>query len=106
VLVGSLGLEVVFVVCILAAGFFRSPVFAIFPTVVGEYYGRAYSSENYAVLYTSKLWGSVFAGTVASVLIATIGWSRSFLLGAGILALSGLLLFTVRPVERGTALER
>lgn len=100
VLVGGLGLGPVFVACILVAGFFRSPVFAIFPTVVGDYYGRAYSSENYAVLYTAKLWGSVFAGTVASVLVATVGWSQSFLFGAGILALGGVALFAVRPVDR------
>lgn len=102
VLVGNLGLDLLFVACILIAGFFRSPVFAIFPTIVGEYYGPAYSSENYALLYTAKLWGSVFAGTVASILIATIGWSQSFLFGAGSMALAGLLVFVIRPVERGT----
>ncbi|MFC6974362.1 MFS transporter [Halomicroarcula sp. GCM10025709] len=102
VLAGNLGIGLAFVACILVAGFFRSPVFAIFPTVVGEYYGRTYSSENYAVLYTAKLWGSVFAGTGASVLVSTVGWSRSFLLGAGVLALGGAVLFTVRPVKRPT----
>lgn len=100
VVAGAQGVGPLFVAAIAVAGFFRSPTFAIFPAVVGDFYGRAYSSENYAVLYTAKLWGSVFAGTVASVLIATIGWSESFLLGAGLLAAAGLLVFTIDPVNR------
>ena len=100
---GAQGIGFLFVAAVAVAGFFRSPTFAIFPAVVGEFYGRAYSSENYAVLYTAKLWGSVFAGTVASVLIATIGWSESFLLGAGALGLAGLLVFTIDPVDRADA---
>jgi OFA family oxalate/formate antiporter-like MFS transporter len=100
---GTQGVGALFVAAVAVAGFFRSPVFAIFPAVVGEFYGRSYSSENYAVLYTAKLWGSVFAGTVASVLIATIGWSESFLLGAGLLGLAGLVVFTIEPVDRADA---
>ena len=100
VVAGTQGVEILFVAAVAVAGFFRSPAFAIFPAVVGDFYGRTYSSENYALLYTAKLWGSVFAGTVASVLIATIGWSESFLLGAGMLGLAGLVVFTIEPVDR------
>ena len=99
VVAGHLGIGVGFVICVAVAGFFRSPVFAIFPNLIGTYYGSAYSSENYAVLYTAKLWGSVFAGTVASLLIATIGWSASFLIGGGLMALAGILVFAVRPIS-------
>lgn len=73
-------------------------MFAIFPTLIGEYYGRRYSSENYATLYTAKLWGSLFAGSVASVLITRVGWSVSFLFGAILMGLAGLSVFTLRPV--------
>lgn len=97
---GAGGLTLLFVACIAIAGFFRSPAFVIFPTLVGEYYGRAYSSENYAALYTAKLWGSLFAGSIASLLVATVGWSVAFLSGAVLLGLAGLSLFAVRPVDR------
>lgn len=100
VVAGSQGLGLVFIALVGAAAFFRSPVFAVFPGLVGEYYGVAYSSENYAVLYTGKLWGSLLGGTVTSVLIAAIGWGESFLLGAALLALAGVAMFGVRPVER------
>lgn len=92
-------LAVPFVVLVGVAAFFRSPVFAIFPSLVGEYYGTAHSSENYAVLYTGKLWGSVFGGVVTSALVAALGWTATFLLGAGLLALTGLATLSVRPVE-------
>ena len=100
VAVGTRGAAPTFVVCIAVAGFFRSPAFAIFPTLVGDYYGRTYSSENYAVLYTAKLWGSLFAGSVASVLTTRVGWSATFLLGAALMGLAGLSLFAVQPIVR------
>jgi len=97
---GSSGIAPVFIICVAVAGFFRSPVFAIFPTLIGEYYGRKYSSENYATLYTAKLWGSLFAGSVASILITRVGWSISFLIGAILMGLAGLSVFTIRPVSK------
>ncbi|MDY6764692.1 MAG: OFA family MFS transporter, partial [Halobacteria archaeon] len=97
VMVGGIGMEVAFVALVGAAAFFRSPVFSIFPSVVGDYYGEAHSSENYALLYTAKVWGGVFGGTVTSLLIASMGWSNSFFLGAALLVLSGLASFFLRP---------
>ena len=100
IIVGNRGITSIFVVCIGIAGFFRSPVFAIFPTLIGEYYGRTYSSENYAALYTAKLWGSLFAGTLGSLLIAIVGWSEVFLLSAGLLGLAGMSIFTIEPIDQ------
>jgi len=88
-----------FVVLLGAAAFFRSPVFSIVPSLVGEYYGQARSSENYAVLYTAKAWGGIGGGVVASLLITRVGWSMAFLLGAAALSVVGLSLTRLRPVE-------
>ena len=98
VALGEQGIVVGFVVLVSATAFFRSPTFAIFPTIIGEYYGRARSSENYAILYTAKLFGGVFGGTVASGLVVTIGWSSSFAIGAGLLVLAGIATSFLRPV--------
>jgi len=103
VVAGGQGFGAAFVALVGAAAFFRSPVFAVFPGLIGDYYGTANSSENYAVLYTGKLWGSVLGGTVTSVLIASLGWGQSFLLAAGLLALAGVAMFAVRPVDRTPA---
>jgi len=88
-----------FVVLLGAAAFFRSPVFSIVPSLVGEYYGQARSSENYAVLYTAKVWGGIGGGVVASLLITRVGWSTAFLLGAVALSAVGLSLTRLRPVD-------
>ena len=101
VVAGSHGLEVLFVVLVAAAAFFRSPVFGIFPTLVADYYGTARSSENYATLYTAKLPGGVVGGTVTGALIAGLGWSRSFVLGGGVLVLAGLAALSLRPTSVG-----
>ena len=99
VVVGAQGLAAPFVALVAAAAFFRSPVFGIFPTLVAEYYGTARSSENYAAVYTAKIPGGVVGGTVAGALVVTLGWSRSFYLGAGLLALAGVAAFLLRPVS-------
>lgn len=95
-LVGNAWSPWVFVAFAGAAALFRSPAFAIFPSLVGEYYGLARSSENYALLYTAKLWGSLFGGTVASALIIAIGWRPSFLLAAGGIGIAGVATTLLR----------
>lgn len=100
VLAGEAGLAAGFVVLVAATLFFRSPAFAIYPAIVGTYYGRVHSSENYAAMYTAKLIGGVFGGSVASLLVVRLGWSRSFALGGLALLLSGVALAFLRPVDR------
>jgi len=96
---GEMGYGVAFVGALGAAAFFRSPVFSVVPALVGEYYGQARSSENYALLYTAKVWGGVGGGVVASGLIADVGWEATFLLGAAAMTGVGLLAGLLRPVE-------
>jgi len=96
---GEAGHGWLFVGLLGAAAFFRSPVFSVTPALVGDYYGQARSSQNYALLYTAKVWGGIGGGVVASALIATVGWSNSFLLGAVGMSAVGLLSGLLRPVD-------
>jgi len=96
---GARGYASLFVVFVGAAAFFRSPVFAIFPSLVGRYYGEARSSENYAAIYTAKVPGGVFGGTVTGVLIATVGWSTAFYIGAVLVVGAGVGALSLRPVQ-------
>ena len=93
------GGAVAYVGLIAAASFFRSPVFSVIPSLVGDYYGTSHNSENYALLYSSKLWGGVVGGTVTSVLIVRLGWHPTFLLGAGLLLVAAAATAFLRPVE-------
>ncbi|AUV82696.1 oxalate:formate antiporter [Salinigranum rubrum] len=102
VFVGARGLAIPFILLVAAAAFFRSPVFGIFPTLVAEYYGAARSSENYAAVYSAKIPGGVVGGTVAGALVVTLGWSRSFYLGAALLVFAGVAALALRPVSLDT----
>jgi OFA family oxalate/formate antiporter-like MFS transporter len=100
---GVRGYGTLFVVLVGAAAFFRSPVFAIFPSLVGHYYGEARSSENYAAIYTAKVPGGVFGGTVTGAMIALLDWSTAFYVGAVLVVGAGVGTFALRPVRTGAA---
>jgi OFA family oxalate/formate antiporter-like MFS transporter len=100
ILAGEAGAGLAFAGLVGAAAFFRTPVFSAFPALVGEYYGPRYSSENYALLYSAKLWGGLGAGVLASALVTVAGWSTVFLAGAAIFVLAGVGTALVRPVSQ------
>jgi OFA family oxalate/formate antiporter-like MFS transporter len=93
------GVAAGYVGLIAAASFFRSPVFSVIPSLVGDYYGTSHNSETYALLYSSKLWGGVVGGTVTSGLVVLLGWQQTFLIGAGLLLVAATATTLLRPVE-------
>ncbi|MDB2275622.1 OFA family MFS transporter [Halorubrum ezzemoulense] len=101
---GEAGNGAVFVAFVLGAMFFSSPLYVYFPSLVADYYGSANSSGNYAVLYTAKVGGGVFSGTVAGYLVATLGWTPTFALGGALAVAAGLAVFVLRPPS-GSGLE-
>ena len=101
---GQTGNGAVFVAFVLGAMFFSSPLFVYFPSLLTDYYGAANSSGNYAVLYTAKVGGGVFAGTVAGYLVAALGWTPTFAIGGGLAIAAGLGVFLLRPPS-GSGLE-
>ncbi|PAU83204.1 MFS transporter [Halorubrum salipaludis] len=101
---GSSGSGIAFVGLVMAAMFFSSPLYVYFPALLADYYGAANSSGNYAVLYTAKVGGGVFAGTVTGYLVATAGWVPTFALGGGLAIAAGLAALLLRPPS-GSGLE-
>ncbi len=86
-----------FVIMVVGAMFFSSPLYVYFPAIVADYYGAKHSSSNYAVLYTAKVGGGVFAGTVTGLLVATFGWIPTFALGGGLALAAGVAALALRP---------
>ena len=95
---------IAFVALVMAAMFFSSPLFVYFPSVIADYYGSRNSSGNYAGLYTAKVGGGVFAGTVTGYLVAAFGWVPTFALGGGLAIAAGLAALALRPPS-GSGLE-
>jgi OFA family oxalate/formate antiporter-like MFS transporter len=94
---GRLDSAVAFVALVVLAMFFSSPLYVYFPSLLSDYYGSAFSSSNYAVLYTAKVGGGVIAGTLAGYLAAAHGWGPTFLVGGALAVGAGLAAILLRP---------
>lgn len=90
VVAAEAGMGIAVIVALAMMVFLRSPVFSVFPPLVGDYFGSARSSTNFALLYSGKLWAGVGGGVMASSFIDTVGWSATFLGGAVLVILAGL----------------
>lgn len=90
VLAAQAGSTVLFVGSVVLATFFWSPQYTLFPSLVGEYYGEAHSSSNYALLYSGKMWGGIFGGAVAGWLVTVTSWTFAFGIGAVLAISAGL----------------
>ncbi len=102
---GSLGSGVGYIVAVAVAVFFWSSQFSLFPSLVGDYYGSRYSSANYSLVYSGKMWGGVFGGGVVGWLVVVIGWEATFVIG-GVLALAaGGAGFFLRPPAGTSGVE-
>jgi len=93
---GLQGLSAAFVAAVFVATFFWSPLYALFPALVVDYYGTPYSSANNALLYSGKIWGGVFGGALAGWLVSATSWSTTFLLGAGLAFFAGAAALALR----------
>jgi OFA family oxalate/formate antiporter-like MFS transporter len=96
---GQIGSGVGFVAAVIVATFFWSPQFALFPSIVGDYYGQTNSSSNYALVYLGKVGGGVSGGVVAGWLITVTGWTTTFLVGGVLAVLAGIGALVLRPPE-------
>ncbi len=79
-----------YILTVAIAVFFWSSQFSLFPSLVGDYYGAEYSSTNYSLVYSGKLWGGVFGGGVVGWLVGVIGWDATFLLGGALALVAGV----------------
>jgi MFS transporter, OFA family, oxalate/formate antiporter len=69
-------------------------IFSLFPSAVGDLFGRTYATTNYGILYTSKGIASIFAAPVVA-LVATNGWVPVFWSMVVTSALAAVLTITV-----------
>lgn len=86
-----------FIAAVVVATFFWSPQYTLFPSLVGDYYGEAHSSGNYAIVYSGKVWGGLFGGTAIGWLVSLTGWQFSFAIGGSLAVCGGLASLLLRP---------
>jgi OFA family oxalate/formate antiporter-like MFS transporter len=98
---GRIGSAIGFVASVIIATFFWSPQFALFPSIVGDYYGQANSSTNYALVYLGKVGGGVFGGVFAAWFITVAGWGTTFLASGVLAVLAGVGALMLESPEPG-----
>jgi len=72
----------IFVAIVTLIGFFWGPIFTFFPSVIGDYYGRRYSTVNYGLTYTAKAWGGWVGGYIAALVSSLYGFSFPIILSS------------------------
>jgi OFA family oxalate/formate antiporter-like MFS transporter len=87
---GVQGFSLGFILSVIFATFFWSPQYTLFPSLVSDYYGIEHSSANYALLYTGKMWGGTFGGTVTGWLVLEVGWNLTFVSGGILAVIAGI----------------
>ena len=97
------GSTLLFLAGVVVAVFFWSPQYTLFPSLVGEFYGEAHSSSNYALLYSGKMWGGIFGGAVAGWLVTVTSWTSAFAVGAALAVGAGMAALALRAPDATTA---
>ncbi|MFB6253273.1 MAG: OFA family MFS transporter [Halobacteriaceae archaeon] len=99
ILFARLGYGIAFIGAVFVATFFWSPQYTLFPSIVGDYYGEKYSSANYALLYSGKMWGGVFGGAIAGWIVTLTSWEITFAIGGTLAVFAGVSAFFLRPPQ-------
>lgn len=104
---GAVHSDGLFVFATIFAIFFWGPLFALFPTVIGHYYGGVAAGSNYGILYAiAKGSGGFYGGVLSAVLIGAAGYPFTIGLSAVMAIVAGLLIIPLRshpPVWREVA---
>jgi OFA family oxalate/formate antiporter-like MFS transporter len=102
---GSLQNEVMFVAAAILAIFFWGPLFSLFPTIIGQYYGGLAAGSNYGMLYAvAKGSGGVYGGVLSAVLIFNYGYPVTMGAAALMAICAGLLIMPLKkhpPMWKG-----
>ncbi len=86
-----------FIATMISVFFTWGSMFALFPAIIGDYYGAKCATSNYGFLYTAKGVASIGGGGIAAALFQKYGsWGVPFYLTAGLTLLSAVLILALR----------
>lgn len=78
----------VFVSLVVLASLLGGAPFALYPAVIGDFYGTRYATTNYGITYTAKAWAGLISGWLCGILASQFG---SFTVPLAIVAAASLL---------------
>jgi OFA family oxalate/formate antiporter-like MFS transporter len=86
-----------FIVDMIAVYFTWGSMFALFPAIIGDYFGASNATSNYGFLYTAKGVASIFGGGIAAMLFQKYGsWNIPVYWTAALTLVSAALILGLR----------
>jgi len=86
-----------FIVMMIAVFFTWGSMFALFPAIIGDYFGASNATSNYGFLYTAKGVASIGGGGIAAWLFTKYGsWNIPVYWTAGLTVVSAALILVLR----------
>ncbi|MGZ4829178.1 MAG: oxalate/formate MFS antiporter [Candidatus Angelobacter sp.] len=92
-----------FILTMVLVFFTWGSMFALFPAIIGDYYGSQCATSNYGFLYTAKGVASIGGGGIAAALFVKFGnWNVPFYMTAALTLVSALCILGLRfmPLPR------
>ena len=71
--VGLSHIPLLFVALVFIATLLGGAPFALYPAIIGDYYGIHYSTTNYGLTYTAKSWAGLVSGWLSGYLVMQFG---------------------------------
>ncbi|MBM3812491.1 MAG: oxalate/formate MFS antiporter [Acidimicrobiia bacterium] len=73
------------------------PIFALFPSITGDYFGSRNATSNYSFMYSAKGVASIIGGGLAAMLAERFGgWSAALYGSAALALVAGLMALALR----------
>jgi OFA family oxalate/formate antiporter-like MFS transporter len=86
-----------FILTMVLVFFTWGSMFALFPAIIGDYYGPQCATSNYGFLYTAKGVASIGGGGIAAALYVKYGnWDIAFYITAALTLVSALCILALR----------
>jgi OFA family oxalate/formate antiporter-like MFS transporter len=94
---------VLFVTIVFLSALLGGSPFALYPALIGDYYGARYATTNYGLTYTAKVWAGVISGWLSGWLVVLFGSYRVPLIILALCCLVAAFLSNPRILRRPEA---
>jgi MFS transporter, OFA family, oxalate/formate antiporter len=89
-----------FTISMMVVYFIWGSMFALFPAIVGDYYGANNAASNYGFLYMAKGVAAILAGGIAALFFQKFGnWNAVFYGAAGLAFAAAMLVLVLRAMQ-------
>jgi MFS family permease len=97
---GKAHLEIPFLIMAFLVGFGGGAFYPLFAAIVPDYFGENHNASNYGAVYSAKLASSLVGIGIGSALIAAVGYTGAYWLGAIVAFAAAAVALMLRQPQR------